>query len=270
ENARRMADLTSRLHADVETIKQGGGEEARKRHLSRKKLLPRDRVDGLLDQGSPFLELSQFAGYNLYDDDVPAGGIITGIGRAEVFPDKEHFGRIFFNQAQMSGGETSSVASFELLTLGFSSDIFGNQLAFPKSLLCWARVQLEEHTFPQCLLVKAATGEEVTAEELGGGDMHCKQISGVTDYLAADDHDALAITRQVVATLNHRKVATPPQDVSGTAEPLYSPDEIGGIVGDNLRRPFDVRQVIARIVDGSRFLEFKEHYGTTLVTVQFH
>ncbi|KAJ3137646.1 Methylcrotonoyl-CoA carboxylase beta chain, mitochondrial [Irineochytrium annulatum] len=299
ENAARMDALTANLRSEVGRIKLGGGDVARKRHLSRNKLLPRERIDTLLDKGSPFLEFSQFAGYKLYDDDVPAGGIITGVGRvsgtecvivandstvkggsyfpitvkkhlraqeiakenrlpciylvdsgganlprqADVFPDKEHFGRIFFNQANMSGAGIPQIAVVldESIIVKNQGTIF---LAGPP-------------------LVKAATGEEVSAEDLGGADLHCR-TSGVTDHLAQNDSHALAIARRVVANLNYAK--SPNVTSTEVEPPLYSPLELGGIVGDNLRKPYDIRQVIARIVDGSRFQEFKEHYGTTLVT----
>ncbi|TPX37665.1 acetyl-CoA carboxylase [Synchytrium microbalum] len=320
ENATRMGKLTAKLRQDVAKIKldavlhiQGGGEEARKRHLSRKKLLPRDRVDALLDPGSPFLELSQFAGHEMYDEEVPAAGIITGIGRvsgvecmvvandntvkggtyypitvrkhlraqeiakenrlpcvylvdsggaflprqADVFPDKEHFGRIFYNQANMSAAKIPQVA----IVLG--QCVAGG--AYQPAMADESVIVKNQGTIflagPP--LVKAATGEIISAEELGGADTHCK-TSGVTDYMAQNDEHALAMGRQIVANLNYVKAAQttilPPE------EPLYPSSEIGGIVGDNLRKPYDIKEVIARIVDGSRFSEFKEHYGTSLVT----
>ncbi|KAJ3218555.1 Methylcrotonoyl-CoA carboxylase beta chain, mitochondrial [Dinochytrium kinnereticum] len=313
ENATRMNLLTARLREDVGRIKQGGGEVARKRHLSRNKLLPRDRIDSLLDKGSPFLEFSQFAGHNLYEDDVPAGGIITGIGRvsgvecvivandstvkggsyypitvkkhlraqeiakenklpciylvdsgganlprqADVFPDKEHFGRIFYNQANMSAAGIPQIA----IVLG--SCTAGG--AYVPAMADESVIVKNQGTIflagPP--LVKAATGEVVSAEDLGGADLHSK-VSGVTDHLAMNDAHALSIGRRIVANLNYAKNPTTTQTES--TPPLYSSEELGGIVGDNLRKPFDIRQVIARIVDGSRFQEFKEHYGTTLVT----
>ncbi|KAI8817404.1 carboxyl transferase [Fimicolochytrium jonesii] len=313
ENAAAQDQLVKQLREDVDKIKQGGGLEARKRHLSRKKLLPRDRVDALIDPGSPFLELSQFAGYKLYEDDVPAGGIITGIGRvsgvecvivandstvkggtyypitvkkhlraqeiarenklpciylvdsgganlprqADVFPDKEHFGRIFYNQATMSGAGIPQVA----IVLG--SCTAGG--AYVPAMADESVIVKNQGTIflagPP--LVKAATGEVISAEELGGADLHCK-TSGVTDYYAHSDAHALSLGRQIVANLNYKK--QPSVTLTAPEPPLYSPEEIGGIVGDNLRKPYDVRQVIARIVDGSRFSEFKEFYGTSLIT----
>ncbi|TPX49065.1 acetyl-CoA carboxylase [Synchytrium endobioticum] len=312
-NASRMHTLTTKLRHDVARIKLGGGEEARMRHLARKKLLPRDRVDALLDSGSPFLELSQFAGYKLYDEDVPAAGIITGIGRvsgvecmivandntvkggtyypitvkkhlraqevarenrlpcvylvdsggaylprqADVFPDKEHFGRIFYNQANMSAAKIPQIA----IVLG--QCVAGG--AYQPAMADESVIVKNQGTIflggPP--LVKAATGEVISAEELGGADMHCK-ISGVADYYALNDEHALAMGRQIVANLNYTKTAQtttlPPE------EPLYPSSEIGGIVGDTLRKPYDMKQIIARIVDGSRFSEFKEQFGSTLVT----
>ncbi|KAJ3008647.1 Methylcrotonoyl-CoA carboxylase beta chain, mitochondrial [Thoreauomyces humboldtii] len=313
ENAAAQAALVKQLQEDVDVIKRGGGEEARKRHLGRKKLLPRDRIDALLDPGSPFLELSQFAGYKLYEDDVPAGGILTGIGRvsgvecvivandstvkggsyypitvkkhlraqeiakenklpciylvdsgganlprqAEVFPDKEHFGRIFYNQANMSGAGIPQVA----IVLG--SCTAGG--AYVPAMADESVIVKNQGTIflagPP--LVKAATGEVVSGEELGGADLHCK-TSGVTDYYAHSDEHALHLGRQIVANLNYQKA--PQVTYTEPEPPLYPPSEIGGIVGDNLRKPYDVRQVIARIVDGSRFSEFKELYGTSLIT----
>ncbi|ORY41194.1 methylcrotonyl-CoA carboxylase carboxyl transferase subunit [Rhizoclosmatium globosum] len=296
DNALRMNNLVADLQAQVARIKQGGGEEARKRHLSRKKLLPRDRIDQLVDPGSPFLDSL---------NDVPAGGIITGIGRvsgvecvivandstvkggtyypitvkkhlraqeiakenrlpcanlpnqADVFPDKEHFGRIFYNQATMSGAGIPQVA----VVLG--SCTAGG--AYVPAMADESVIVKNQGTIflagPP--LVKAATGEEVSAEALGGADLHCR-TSGVTDHLAHNDAHALLTARRIIANLNRAKPVSP--SVTAVEEPLYSSKEIGGIVGDNLRKPFDVRQVIARIVDGSRFMEFKEHYGTSLVT----
>ncbi|KAL1917047.1 uncharacterized protein VTP21DRAFT_5245 [Calcarisporiella thermophila] len=312
-NATKMAELVADLESKISVIRMGGGEDARKRHLSRKKLLPRDRIERLLDNGSPFLELSQLAGYELYEEAVPAGGIISGIGRvngvecmivandptvkggtyypitvkkhlraqeiarenrlpciylvdsgganlprqADVFPDKEHFGRIFYNQATMSsegipqiavvlgsctaGGAYVPAMADESIIVGKQGTIF---LGGPP-------------------LVKAATGEVVGAEELGGADLHCR-TSGVTDHYAMNDEHALALARRAVSTLNWRK--DPQLRVQKPEEPLYSANEMGGIVGDNLKKSFDVKNVIARIVDGSRFSEFKELYGTTLVT----
>ncbi|XP_057597449.1 methylcrotonoyl-CoA carboxylase beta chain, mitochondrial [Hippopotamus amphibius kiboko] len=314
ENYEQMKALVSQLHERAQNIRLGGGEKARARHISRGKLLPRERVDNLIDSGSPFLELSQFAGYQLYgDEEVPAGGIITGIGRvsgvecmivandatvkggtyypvtvkkhlraqeiamqnrlpciylvdsgganlprqAEVFPDRDHFGRIFYNQAIMSSKNIIQIA----VVMG--SCTAGG--AYVPAMADENIIVRKQGTIflggPP--LVKAATGEEVSAEDLGGADLHCRK-SGVTDYYALDDHHALHLARKVVRNLNYQKkmdvTTEPPED------PLFPADELYGIVGANLKRNFDVREVIARIVDGSRFSEFKALYGDTLVT----
>ncbi|CAO3608969.1 unnamed protein product [Cunninghamella blakesleeana] len=313
ENATKMDELVKDLEQKIEKIKLGGGESARKRHLSRNKMLPRDRINRLLDPNSPFLELSQLAGYELYEDDVPAGGIITGIGRvsgvecmivandptvkggsyypitvkkhlraqevakennlpcvylvdsgganlprqADVFPDREHFGRIFFNQANMSAQGIPQIAAV------MGSCTAGG--AYVPAMSDESIIVKKQGTIflagPP--LVKAAIGENISAEDLGGADLHCR-TSGVTDHYALDDEHALVLARRVVSNLN--RVKDPQLAMREVEEPLYSADEIGGIVGDNLRKPFDSKNIIARIVDGSRFSEFKEHYGTTLVT----
>lgn len=295
-----------------EIIAQGGGEKAQSLHRSRGKLLPRDRIQKLLDPGSPFLELSQLAGYKLYDDDVPAGGIITGIGRIqgfecmiiandatvkggtyypitvkkhlraqtiaqqnnlpcvylvdsgganlphqdEVFPDVDDFGRIFFNQATMSsmgipqiacvmgsctaGGAYVPAMSDECIMVKNQATIF---LAGPP-------------------LVKAATGEEITAEELGGADVHCR-TSGVADHYAQNDEHALMIARDCIKYIAKRKSNVLPQQSSKA--PIYNPAEIYGVIPQSLRTPMDMKEIIARIVDGSEFEEFKALYGTTLI-----
>ncbi|XP_015607132.1 methylcrotonoyl-CoA carboxylase beta chain, mitochondrial [Cephus cinctus] len=316
ENYVRMSALVDRLKSNVAKIIEGGGQKAKERHTRKGKLLPRDRINLLLDEGSPFLEFSQLAGYQMYgEEEVPAGGIITGIGRikgkecvivandatvkggsyypvtvkkhlraqeiaqenrlpciylvdsgganlprqADVFPDKHHFGRIFYNQARMSaagigqiavvmgsctaGGAYVPAMADENIIIGEQGTIF---LAGPP-------------------LVKASTGEDVTAEDLGGAALHCR-TSGVTDHYAIDDSHALHLARRIVSDLNH---VAPSLDlrIEGEFEPpLHAVDEIYGIVGDNLKRPFDVKEVIARIVDSSRFHEFKAQYGETLVT----
>ncbi|TEA36254.1 hypothetical protein DBR06_SOUSAS18910021, partial [Sousa chinensis] len=300
----------------------GGGEKARARHISRGKLLPRERVDNLIDPGSPFLELSQFAGYQLYgDEEVPAGGIITGIGRvsgveciivandatvkggtyypvtvkkhlraqeiamqnrlpciylgkctyfssvdsgganlprqAEVFPDRDHFGRIFYNQAVMSSKSIIQIA----VVMG--SCTAGG--AYVPAMADENIIVRKQGTIflggPP--LVKAATGEEVSAEDLGGADLHCRK-SGVSDYYALDDNHALHLARKIVRNLNYQKKMD--VNIEPSEDPLFPADELYGIVGANLKRNFDVREVIARIVDGSRFNEFKALYGDTLVT----
>ncbi|WP_142804178.1 carboxyl transferase domain-containing protein [Tepidiphilus sp. J10] len=312
-NAQWMRGLVADLEEKVARVQQGGGEEARRRHTARGKLLPRERIERLLDPGSPFLEVGQLAAWGMYDDEAPGAGIVTGIGRVqgvecmivandatvkggtyypitvkkhlraqeiaqqnrlpciylvdsggaylplqdEVFPDRDHFGRIFYNQANMSalgipqisvvmgsctaGGAYVPAMSDETIIVRNQGTIF---LGGPP-------------------LVKAATGEVVTAEELGGGDVHTR-ISGVADHLAENDAHALYLARRIVAHLNARK----PVDLSwhDAEEPAYDPQELYGVVPQDTRKPYDVREVIARLVDGSRFDEFKARYGTTLVT----
>ncbi|MCH2057381.1 MAG: methylcrotonoyl-CoA carboxylase [Thalassotalea sp.] len=312
ENAEHMQAQVDDLKAKLETIKLGGGEKSRERHLSRGKLLPRDRVYQLLDEGSPFLELSQLAAYEVYDDNVPAAGIITGIGRVggqeciivandatvkggtyypltvkkhlraqtiaqennlpciylvdsgganlpnqdDVFPDREHFGRIFFNQANMSAQNIPQIA----VVMG--SCTAGG--AYVPAMADESIIVKEQGTIflagPP--LVKAATGEVVSAEDLGGADVHCR-TSGVSDHYAQNDHHALEIARSAVKNLNRVK---PMQlNIEAVEEPAYDVNEIYGVIPKDARQPFDVREVIARIVDGSEFDEFKTLYGTTLV-----
>ncbi|KAI8764468.1 methylcrotonoyl-CoA carboxylase beta chain, mitochondrial [Biomphalaria glabrata] len=314
EKFSRMQALVLELKKNVSHIIQGGGEKAKERHTSRGKLLPRDRINSLLDPQSPFLEFSQLAGYELYGEDhVPAGGIITGIGRVSgveciitandptvkggtyypvtvkkhlraqeiamqnhlpciylvdsgganlprqdnVFPDRDHFGRIFYNQANMSAKGIPQVA----VVLG--SCTAGG--AYTPAMADESIIVKKQGTIflggPP--LVKAATGEEVSAEDLGGADLHCSE-SGVTDHYAQDEVHALHIARRVVKNLNYRK--DPGVTITEPVEPLFPAHEIYGIVGDNLKKTFDVREVIARIVDGSVFDEFKTKYGETLVT----
>ena len=312
-NAKEHAELVAGLRARLAKAWLGGPEQARKRHVERGKMLPRDRVDALLDPGSPFLELSPLAASGLYDDQAPAAGLITGVGRVsgrecvivandatvkggtyypmtvkkhlraqevalhnglaclylvdsggaflplqdEVFPDREHFGRIFFNQATMSARGIPQIAA----VLG--SCTAGG--AYVPAMSDEAVIVRNQGTIflggPP--LVKAATGEEVTAEELGGGELHSR-TSGVTDHLAEDDAHALQIVRTIVGTLAPRPPR--PWDVMATEEPAVDPDELYGVVPSDTRTPYDVREVVARIVDGSRFAEFKREYGTTLVT----
>ncbi|KCV73319.1 methylcrotonoyl-CoA carboxylase beta chain, mitochondrial [Fonticula alba] len=265
ENDTRMRSLVADLKAKVAQFSLGGGETSRARHTSRGKLLPRERVRQLLDPGSPFLEFSQFAGYQMYPDDVPCAGIITvdsgGANlpnQADVFPDKEHFGRIFYNQATMSAAGIPQIA----VVMG--SCTAGG--AYVPAMADESIIVANQGTIflggPP--LVRAATGEVVSAEDLGGADVHTR-VSGVADHMAVDDAHALALTRRLFLNLNQR----PGADIRTrlpVREPIYNPEEMYGIVGDNLRRPFDVREVIARIVDGSEFDEFKARYGTTLVT----
>jgi 3-methylcrotonyl-CoA carboxylase beta subunit len=312
ENAAHMQAQVDDLKLKLEKIKLGGGEKARERHLSRGKLLPRDRVYTLLDSGSPFLELSQLAAEDVYTDNVPSAGIITGIGRVggqecvivandatvkggtyypltvkkhlraqtiaqennlpciylvdsgganlpnqdDVFPDKEHFGRIFFNQANMSAQNIPQIA----VVMG--SCTAGG--AYVPAMADESIIVKEQGTIflagPP--LVKAATGEVVSAEDLGGADVHCK-ISGVADHYAQNDHHALELARNAVKNLNRVK---PMQlAIQTVVEPDYDPQEIYGVIPKDSRKPYDVREVIARIVDGSEFDEFKALYGTTLV-----
>lgn len=313
ENKESMGKVVGEMAERIKAIQLGGGEEARKRHVGRGKLMARDRIGQLLDIGSPFLELSQLAGHEMYDDPVPAGGVITGIGRvsgrwcmlvandptvkggtyypitvkkhlraqeiaeesrlpclylvdsggahlpsqADVFPDKNHFGRIFYNQARMSSQGIPQIA----VVLG--SCTAGG--AYVPAMADESVIVRNQGTIflggPP--LVKAATGEVVTAEALGGADLHCR-TSGVTDHYAENDNHALSIARNTVASCNMKQ--TPQNTVDDYERPLYDPMELHGIVGTNLKRTYDIRQVIARIVDGSRFQEFKELFGTTLVT----
>jgi 3-methylcrotonyl-CoA carboxylase beta subunit len=314
-NAEFHRGLANELKKKIGKVRQGGGDDAVKKHKARKKLLPRERIEKILDPGSPFLELSTLAAEAVYDEDVPGAGMVTGIGlvhgveclfvandatvkggtyfpltvkkhlraqeialenklpciylvdsggaflpkQDEVFPDKEHFGRIFYNQAQMSslgipqiavvcgsctaGGAYVPAMSDETIIVKGNGTIF---LGGPP-------------------LVKAATGEEVTAEDLGGADVHTSK-SGVADHFAETEEDALEHARHIVATLNYRP-KHPGKFIKGEVKaPLYSPEEIYGVIPFDTRKPFDVREIIARLVDGSEFQEFKERYGSTLVT----
>jgi acetyl-CoA carboxylase carboxyltransferase component len=310
ERSRSMEAAVAALKEELARVRQGGA--GRERHAEQKKMFVRDRIDALLDPGSPFLELSPLAAHGMYDGEAPAAGLVTGIGRvagrevmvvandatvkggtyfpmtvkkhlraqeiaeenrlpcvylvdsggaflplqAEVFPDREHFGRIFFNQARMSakripqlavvmgsctaGGAYVPAMSDEAVIVKGTGTIF---LAGPP-------------------LVKAATGEDVSAEDLGGADVHTR-ISGVADYLAENDAQALETARAIVENF-HTFKALPP-DHAEPEEPAYDPKEIYGIVPADPREPYDVREVLARLTDGSRFEEFKPRYGTTLV-----
>ncbi|MCC7417395.1 MAG: methylcrotonoyl-CoA carboxylase [Acidobacteria bacterium] len=312
-NCERMQHLLAELRERTARAREGGGPAALARHRGLGKLPARERIERLLDPGSPFLELSALAATGLYDDEAPGAGIVTGIGRvsgrevivvandatvkggayypmtvtkhlraqqvaldnrlpcvylvdsggaflplqAEVFPDREHFGRIFFNQARMSaegiaqisvvmgsctaGGAYVPAMSDETIIVRGTGTIF---LGGPP-------------------LVKAATGEEVSAEDLGGADVHTR-VSGVADYLADDDAHALELCRTIVSTLN--AVKRLPGDLASPEDPRYDPAELHGIVNTDVRKPCDVREIVARLVDGSRFDEFKERYATTLVT----
>src|SRR5882757_5701267 len=312
-NAEAHAALSAALRDKLATARLGGGAKSRARHTARGKLLPRDRVDGLLDPGSPFLELAPLAAEGMYDGQAPAAGVIAGIGRVsgrevvvvandatvkggtyypmtvkkhlraqevaldnrlpcvylvdsggaflprqdEVFPDRDHFGRIFYNQATMSARGIPQIAA----VLG--SCTAGG--AYVPAMSDEAVIVRNQGTIflggPP--LVKAATGEVVTAEELGGGDLHSR-ISGVTDHLADSDAHALRIVRDIVATLGPR--APRPWEVCPAAEPLADPDELYDVVPVDPRVPYDVHEVITRIVDGGEFAEFKAEYGATLVT----
>ncbi|BDY33237.1 MULTISPECIES: carboxyl transferase domain-containing protein [Mycolicibacterium] len=305
--------LVEQLRTKLATAALGGSQRARERHVSRGKLLPRDRVDGLLDPGSPFLEIAPLAANGMYDDECPGAGMIAGIGRVsgreclivandatvkggtyypitvkkhlraqeialqnrlpciylvdsggaflprqdEVFPDREHFGRIFYNQATMSAAGIAQIAA----VLG--SCTAGG--AYVPAMSDEAVIVRNQGTIflggPP--LVKAATGEVVTAEELGGGDLHSK-TSGVTDHLAHDDRDALRIVRNIVATLG--PADPPPWQVTPTVDAVADQDELYDVVPVDARVPYDVHEVITRIVDGGNFTEFKAEYGTTLVT----
>src|SRR5216683_2985905 len=312
-NREIMEAQAGKLRAVIEKVREGGPENARRRHIERGKLLVRDRVKRLLDAESPFLELSTLAAYGMYDDEAPCASIVTGIGRiqgreavivandatvkggtyypitvkkhlraqeiaienrlpcvylvdsggaflplqAEVFPDRDHFGRIFYNEARMSALGIPQVS----LVLG--SCTAGG--AYVPAMSDEAVIVKGRGTIflggPP--LVKAATGEQVTAEELGGADMHTR-ISGVADHLATDDEHALEIARDIVGHFTARKER--PWEVRDVEEPAHDPSEIGGVVPLSVRKGYDVREVIARVVDGSRFSEFKALYGSTLVT----
>ena len=312
ENAGAMQALVSELQAKLDVISKGGGEEARKRHAGRGKLLPRDRVERLLDTGSPFLEIGQFAAHKVYPDDIPAAGLIAGIGRVsgtecmvvandatvkggtyypltvkkhlraqevaaenhlpciylvdsggaylpnqdEVFPDRDHFGRIFFNQANMSAAGIPQIAAV------MGSCTAGG--AYVPAMSDESIIVRNQGTIflggPP--LVKAATGEVVSAEDLGGADVHSR-TSGVTDHYALSDAHALGIARRIVGNLNRPKC--PKLAIREPTAPLFHPEEVYGIVPDDVRRPYDVRELIARIVDRSELDEFKQLYGATLV-----
>jgi 3-methylcrotonyl-CoA carboxylase beta subunit len=311
---RSLADLAAELRERLAAVRRGGDERARARHVERGKLLVRERVDRLLDPGSPFLELSPLAAYDLYDDVVPAAGIVTGIGRVEgvrcmivandatvkggtyypatvkkhlraqqialenrlpciylvdsggaflplqddVFPDRWHFGRIFFNQAQLSA------AGIPQLSAVMGSCTAGG--AYVPAMSDETVIVREQGTIflggPP--LVKAATGEVVTAEELGGGEVHARK-SGVVDHLANDDAEALAILRSIVRTTTSLAPREPAFEVVAPEDPAEDPAALYDVVPTDTRTPYDVREVIWRIADASRFHEFKAAYGETLV-----
>ena len=313
QNASRMAGLVAELRERLARAREGGGERSLQRHREQGKLPVRERIHRLLDEGSPLVELSPLAAWDMYDNDAPGAGLVTAVGRvssrevvivandatvkggtyypitvkkhlraqqialenrlpciylvdsggaflplqAEVFPDRDHFGRIFYNQARMSalgiaqiavvmgsctaGGAYVPAMSDETVIVKGTGTIF---LGGPP-------------------LVKAATGEDVSAEELGGADVHTR-LSGVADYLAEDDDHALHLTRTIVSTLTGAKRL--PADMTTPEDPAYDPQEIYGVVNADVRKPYDVREVIARIVDGSRLDEFKQRYAPTVVT----
>jgi 3-methylcrotonyl-CoA carboxylase beta subunit len=313
ENRAAMIDRVSEMRGVAARIREGGGGEARTRHLARGKMLARQRIDALIDPLSPFLEIGQFAAYDMYDGRVVCAGVVAGIGRVcgrecmivandatvkggvyfpitvkkhlraqeiavqndlpciylvdsgganlsdqdQVFPDREHFGRIFYNQAVMSARGVPQIA----VVMG--SCTAGG--AYIPAMCDQTIIVRNEGTIflagPP--LVEAATGEVVTAEDLGGADVHCRR-SGVADHIAENDAHALAITQSIVSTLGPAK----PLSVAARrpAEPNYDPDELYGVVPKDRRRQYDIREIIARLVDGSEFEEFKPLYGPTLVT----
>ena len=311
-NAGAMQSVVNDLRAHLERTAQGGGEAARAKHTARGKLLPRDRVQALLDPGTPFLEVAPLAALNMYNNDAPSAGLIAGIGRVngvdcmivcndatvkggtyypltvkkhlraqeiaqqnhlpciylvdsgganlpnqdEVFPDRDHFGRIFFNQANMSAQGIAQIA----VVMG--SCTAGG--AYVPAMSDETIIVKNQGTIflggPP--LVKAATGEVVSAEDLGGGDVHTR-LSGVADHLAQNDVHALALARQAVKNLNACK--RPNIATHSPVSPKYDATELYGVIPADTRKPFDVREIIARIVDGSEFDEFKARFGTTLV-----
>ncbi|XP_010530770.1 PREDICTED: methylcrotonoyl-CoA carboxylase beta chain, mitochondrial [Tarenaya hassleriana] len=319
-NSVAMEGILSELRSHINKVLGGGGEEAVKRHRSRNKLLPRERIDRLLDPGSSFLELSQLAGHELYEEPLPSGGIITGIGpvhgrlcmfvandstvkggtyypitikkhlraqeiaarcklpciylvdsggaflpkQAEVFPDKENFGRVFYNEAVLSSEGIPQIA----IVLG-SCTAGGAYIPAmaDESVMVKGNGTIFLAGPP---LVKAATGEEISAEDLGGATVHCK-VSGVSDYFAQDELHGLAIGRNIVKNLHMAAKSGTAGSVGSVAnleykEPLYDINELRSIAPVDHKQQFDVRSIIARIVDGSEFDEFKKLYGTTLVT----
>jgi len=312
-NRDAMAKLSEELRAISTALEQGGGKEARARHLARGKMLPRERIEALIDPLSPFLEIGKFAAYGMYDGNVACAGVIAGIGRIhgrecmivandatvkggsyypmtvkkhlraqeiaaqnnlpcvylvdsgganlphqdEVFPDRDHFGRIFYNQARMSAKGTPQLA----LVMG--SCTAGG--AYVPAMCDETIIVRNEGTIflggPP--LVEAATGEVVTAEELGGAEVHTRR-SGVADHYALNDAHALGLARNIIANIGHAPELAFP--VSRAAPPKYDPRELHGLIPQDRRKQFDIREVIARIVDESKFDEFRQLYGTTIVT----
>jgi 3-methylcrotonyl-CoA carboxylase beta subunit len=312
-NAERMKALVEDLKEKAALVEKGGTDEARARHTARGKLLPRERLAQLIDPGSPFLEIGQFAAWGMYSGDIASAGMIAGVARVEgrevmvvvndatvkggtyypmtvkkhlraqeiaaqnnlpciylvdsgganlpnqdeVFPDREHFGRIFFNQANMSAAGIPQIAC--VMGSCTAGGAYVPAMS-DESIMVRKQATIFLGGPP---LVKAATGEEVSAEDLGGAEVHTRE-SGVADHYAMNDEHALAITRRIVRNLNRKK--TIGLDLKKVIPPLHAADELYGIVPTDLRQPYDVREVIARIVDGSEFDEFKTNYGTTLVT----
>ena len=313
ENHAHMESLVADLKARLGAARAGGGEEALKRQREQGKLPTRERVELLVDPGTPFLEIGALAANGMYDGAAPSAGLVTGVARvrgrevmviandpsvkggtyfpmtvkkhlraqevaqenrlpcvylvdsggaflplqAEVFPDRDHFGRIFYNEARMSA---AGIAQISVVLGSCTAGGAYVPAMSDEAVIVKGRGTIFLGGPP---LVKAATGEEVTAEELGGADVHTR-ISGVADHLANDDEHALEIARDIVGHLTARKEI--PWDVRDPEEPAYDPKEMGGLIPVNVRKAYDVREVIARIVDGSRFSEFKALYGTTLVT----
>ena len=323
DNQRAMEALVGDLRAQIAIAARGGGESARARHLARGKLLPRERIDRLLDPGSPFLECSPLAAFGMYEAEAPAAGLIVGIGRVagrecvvvcndatvkggtyypitvkkhlraqeiarenrlpciylvdsgganlpnqdEVFPDRDHFGRIFYNQATMSAAGIAQIA----VVMG--SCTAGG--AYVPAMADESIIVRNQGTIflggPP--LVKAAIGEVVTAEDLGGGDVHTR-LSGVADHLAENDGHALSIARRIVGHLNGaaasgtlaERAARLGLDLAAPRPPLYAPESLLGLIPSDSRKPYDIREVIARLIDGSEFDEWKSRFGTTLVT----
>ncbi|KAI6657031.1 Methylcrotonoyl-CoA carboxylase beta chain, mitochondrial [Oopsacas minuta] len=314
QNGESIREMVTRLDTTLHRIRQGGGEEAKKKHVARGKLLARDRISLLLDPGSNFLELSPLAGYKLYgSEEVPAGGIITGIGpingrecmivandatvkggtyypitvkkhlraqeigaqnqlpciylvdsgganlprQEDVFPDRDHFGRIFYNQAIMSSMSVPQIAAV------MGSCTAGG--AYVPAMADESIIVKDKGTIflagPP--LVRAATGEVVTAQELGGADLHCRE-SGVTDYFAVDDRHAISLVRRIVSRLNKKKPVD--LEIKTPEEPLFSQQEMHQLASPNVQKPFLMYEILSRIVDGSRFDEFKSLYGQTLIT----
>ena len=312
-NIEYSRQIVKELKDKLAVLKQGGPEYAREKHLKRNKLMVRDRIKKVCDKNTPFLELSSFAAWDMYDNEAPCAGVVTGVGvvngrecmivandatvkggtyfpmtikkhvraqeialqnhlpciylvdsggiflpyQSETFPDRDHFGKIFYNQARLSAENITQIA----VVMG-SCTAGGAYVPAMSDETVMVKNQATIFIGGPPL-VKAATGEVVTAEELGGADVHCK-ISGVADHYAQNDEHALDITRNIVGSLDKKKKFN--IDREAPEDPYYDPEELYGIIPKNIRTPFDIREVIARIVDGSRFQEFKEYYGTTLVT----